>query len=191
MMKIWVLTFIIVFIGCNPKVVSYINPQARLDQFETYRIVSAQETPENGTPEHGQISYLIKSNIQKHMEKRLYKASNVTPDLTLRYEVISSTRVEHRTTSQSQFNSRYATYQPITSRTIQEAVLILELSDMNKKLVWQGSYDMKQERKVKKIPEAVEKAVDYIFTSYPYYARSSEEHEALKTTNHKKKTLTK
>ena len=184
-MKKWSLLFIIVTFGCNPKVVSYLNPKAKFGQYETYRIVSAKLESKNVTPENTLILDLIKENIHKQMQVRAYERSNISPDLTLRYEIASSTRVENRT---SQNNPYYFPQYQINSRTIYESVLLLELLDTNQKLVWQGSYDLRQEKKEKKASRAIEKAVGYIFTTYPYRALSKDIDEALKTFDKKDNT---
>jgi len=181
-MKKWFPVVLIALSACSPKVVSFVNEKAGFHQFETYRLVSAKSEPKNFTPENTQIFDLIRENIHTQMQRRGYEKSSITPDLTLRYEVTSNTRVEIN--NNTQFNPYYNPYYPafpVTSRTIYESVLLLELFDNNNKLVWQGSYDLRQERKEKRIVKAIERAVGYIFTSYPYRARSAEVDESLKT----------
>ncbi len=184
-MKKWPLLLIIIALGCNPKVVSYLNPKAKFGEFETYRIVSAKLESKNVSPDNTLILDLIKENIHKQMQTRSYEQSNISPDLTLRYEITSSTRVENRNNQTNPFY--YPQYQ-INSRTIYESVLLLELLDTNQKLVWQGSYDLRQEKKEKKASRAIEKAVGYIFTTYPYRALSKNADEALKSLEKKDKT---
>ncbi|WP_370086728.1 DUF4136 domain-containing protein [Ekhidna sp.] len=183
-MKKWLYLIILFSFGCNPKVVSYINPKAKFVEFETYRIVSAKLESKNVTPDNTMILDLIKQNIHKQMKVRSYEQSNITPDLTLRYEITSSTRVENRS---NQVNPYSFTPYQINSRTIYESVLLLELLDSKEKLVWQGSYDLSQEKKEKKMARAIEKAVGYIFTTYPYRALTKDPDEALKTIEKKKK----
>ena len=177
-MKKWLLLCLIA-LGCNPKIVSYLNEKAPFDQFETYRLVSAKSDSKNITPENTQIFDLIKKNIHDQMSERSYQLSNVTPDLILRYEVLASTRVENNVNNPNRF---YSPFQ-VNSRTIYESSLLLELLDQNKKLVWQGSYDLKQEKKEKKASRAIEKAVGYIFTTFPYKALSNQTFDELKTLN--------
>lgn len=186
-MKKWLILTLFLAFGCSPKVVSYLNPKAKFKTYETYRLVSAKLDSKNVTPENTMVFDLIKENIHSQMKVRRYQQSNVTPDLTLRYEVTSSTRVENNT-SQNNFYA-YPRYQ-ITTRTIYESVLLVELLDTNSKLVWQGSYDLRQQRKEKKVPAAIEKAVGYIFTTYPYEALSNTPNQELKTFEPKKKDTT-
>ncbi|MEO9871304.1 DUF4136 domain-containing protein [Ekhidna sp.] len=180
-MKKWFLILLAVG-ACSPKIVSYVNSKADFKNFETYRLVSAKLESKNVTPESTLLLDQIKENIHNQMSKRNYQKSSVSPDLTLRYEISSSTRVES-----SNQTSPYFSRNQFSSRTIYESVLLLELFDQKKKLVWQGSYDLKQERKEKKATRAIEKAVAYTFTSYPYNALSSQQDEALKIVVKKKK----
>ncbi|MEQ6168874.1 DUF4136 domain-containing protein [Ekhidna sp. MALMAid0563] len=177
-MKRWLLLLYLVATGCSPKIVSYVNERAKFGQFETYRLVSAKSESKNVTPENTTIFDLIKENIHQQMTRRGYQTSNVTPDLTLRYEVTSNTRVE---INNNQVNPYFYQPFPVTTRTIYQSILLLELFDSNNKLVWQGSYDLKQEKKEKKVSKAINRAVGYIFTTYPYRALSGQEDESLKT----------
>ena len=181
-MKKWLLLILILIFGCNPKVVSYLNQNSKFKEFQTYRIVTTKADSRNITPENTSVFDLIRENIHKEMNKRSYKQSSIDPDLILRYEVTSSTRVE------SNSNQAGSYYSPqITTRTIYKSILLVEVFDQNKKLVWQGSYDLKQERKEEKASRAIEKAVGYIFTIYPYKAQSAVVDETLKTFESKKK----
>ena len=177
-MRKWTGFIWLIFVfSCNPKVVSYLNERSSFRTFETYRIVSAKLESKNVTPDNTLIFDLIKDNIQEQMSLRGYKKSNITPDLTLRYEVTSNTRVETTTNQVSPFFPVFN----VNTRTIYESVLLLELFNKNKKLVWQGSYDLAQERKEKKVAKVIEKAVGYIFTTYPYRALTKGPDEFLKT----------
>lgn len=179
-MKNWLLLTLVVISSCSPKVVSYINEKAHFRQFETYRLVTTKAESKNLTPENTLVFDLIKESIQKEMVKRDYAISNVSPDLTLRYEVTASTRVDNSTNPVGPY------YAPqVTTRTIYESILLIELYDPNKKLVWQGSYDVRQQKREKKASKAIEKAVGHIFTTYPYRAASAEVDESLKSINEK------
>ncbi|WP_425391398.1 DUF4136 domain-containing protein [Ekhidna sp.] len=173
-MKKWLLLILIASTACSPKIVSYLNDQAPFQTYETYRLVSARSDSKNVTPENTLIFDLIKENIHQEMKERSYVQSNISPDLTLRYEVSSNTRTET--------NASRDLFYPImrvNTRTIYESIILLEIKDDRKKLVWQGSFDMRQERKEKRATKAIEKAISYIFTSYPYHAMSAEPDESL------------
>ncbi|MEP5104054.1 MAG: DUF4136 domain-containing protein [Ekhidna sp.] len=182
-MNKWLILLIPFLLCCSPKVVSYVNEKAAFKNYETFRIVSAKAESTNVTPENTQIFDLIKENILNQMERREYQLSNISPDLTLRYEVTSSARVETNTNRPSAFYPSYRIY----SRTIYESIILIELINENKKLVWQGSYDLRQEKKEKKASRAIEKAVGHIFTTFPYKARSNQTFDELKTLEKKTK----
>ena len=175
MKKLLFLT-IVILSGCSPNVVSYLNPKANYGQFETYRMVTTKAESKIITPENSFLFDMIKESIHHQMDRRDYTISNVSPDLTLRYEVTSSTRVENSTNAVGPYRTPQ-----VTTRTIYESVLLVELYNSNKKLVWQGSYDLRQQRKEKKASKAIQRGVGHIFTSYPYRAKSAKVDETLKT----------
>lgn len=168
----WLLLFVL---GCSPRIVSYINPKSDFKSFETYRLVSSKLESKNVTPENTLLFDLIKKDILLQMDKRGYQKSNISPDLLLRYEITSNTRVE-TINAQNSFSRNPFPFQ-VNTRTIYESVLLLELFDNKEKLVWQGSYDLSQQKKEKKTEFAIKKAIGYIFATYPYQALSSQEME--------------
>ena len=164
MYKGLVFTLLLLLAGCSQRIVSYNNPKARYQSFETFRMVSPKV--DNKLGQETSLAYeVVRENIQVEMDRRGYLASTVSPDLTLRYEIASSSRVE-TSTSQSLF---LPTFQ-VNSRTIHEGIILLELYEQNKKLVWQGSYNLYQERKEKRVRKVIENAIGRIFTTYPYRA---------------------
>ena len=129
-MRIYFL-LLLVTISCSPRIVSYVNPKSKFKSFESYRLVSSQLSSKNVNPENSLIFDLIKENIHNEMDRRKYKTSNISPDLLLRYEITSNTRVQTNTT-QDPF---LITPTQVNSRLIYESVLLLELYDQNKKLI--------------------------------------------------------
>ncbi len=180
-MNKWIIFVLITLTGCSPRIVSYLNSKAKFSQFETYRLVSTKAESKNVTPESTLVFDLIKENIHNEMNRRSYQVSNISPDLTLRYEVTASKRIEIDNNQAGPF------FTPPTSRTIYESVLLVEIFDQRKKLVWQGSYDLGQQKKEKKVSKAIAKGVGHIFTTYPYNAKSSKPDETLKTLSTSKK----
>lgn len=168
-MKKWLIIPLLFLAGCNPKVVSYLNSKSNFRSFETYRIVSPKVDNNKIDREMSFVFDAIKQNITDEMSRRNYEQSSVSPDLTLRYELTSGTRTE--TTRQQSFY--YPVYN-LNTRTIHEAVLLLELYDQRNKLVWQGSYDLDQERKEKRANKVIATAIAKIFTTYPHVALSNE-----------------
>ncbi len=187
-MKKWLFLFTIISIlGCSQKVISYLDNDARFEQFESFRIVSVKLEGRKVAPESNQIFEEIKAQIINQMLVRSYEQSNITPDLTLRYELSSSSRSEQNNNNNA-FNNTigFPGYNGISSRTIHESILILELYNSNKKLVWQGSYDLKQQRKEDKTSKVIQNAIEQIFTTYPYEAGSRKINPELTITKRKK-----
>jgi len=182
-MKKWLLISIVIVSSCSPKIVSHVNTKAKFSQFETYRLVTAKSESDVISSANTQVVDLIKDQVKDQMSIRGYELSNISPDLTLRYEITSNTRVDINNTQVSPLYPQV----PVNSRTIYESALLLELIDSKNKLVWQGSYDLKQEKKEKRIEQSIKRAVGYIFTTYPYRALSSKQDPALKTFDKKKK----
>ena len=168
--------------SCSPNIISYQNPDAKYERFETYRIVNLKVDKSQLDKESALVYSTIRKEIEHEMTKRDYALSDVSPDLILRYELTSSSRVQ--TTAQQ---VGFSPYYNVSSRTIHESILLLELIDQNKKLVWQGSYDLQQERKESRLVKVIENAVAKIFTSYPYRALMPEPDQALTSLKKKDK----
>lgn len=182
-MKKWLIPVLsVLIIGCNPKVVSYQNPKASYSTFETYRVVSPKIDNNQIDKETVTIFNTIRGTIEGQMSKRGYSLSSISPDLTLRYELTSGTRVQTSTQQSPFFRAPM-----VNSQTIIESFLLLELYNQKQKLVWQGSYDLKQERKERKATIVVENAIARIFTTYPYKALESQPDPSLTIYEKKKK----
>ena len=108
---------------------------------------------------------LLEFSIREKMKERGYQETNLSPDLILRYEISTN-----RNTSSSNTNSR--PFSPtVSNRTYLESIILIELSDTRpKKMFWQSSYDLKQQRKELRREQATEDAISEIFYSFPYRA---------------------
>ena len=154
------------FTSCNPKIVNYLNPKASFGAFSSYSIVNVKIDKRNLAPETTKLLGTIETQIKDQMEKRRsYVSSNIAPDLILRYELVSSARTDSNSNNRSIFNPT----QTLSSKVIYESIILLELFN-NSSLVWQGSYDLNQSKKDSKNEKSVRKAIDLIFTTYPYRA---------------------
>ncbi|MFK7954329.1 MAG: DUF4136 domain-containing protein [Ekhidna sp.] len=178
-MKKWMLLSLTsMLFCCTPKAISYINSEAKFNQFETFRVVSTRLDGKTESEKKSSFSNL-KDEIINQMTLRSYIQSNIKPDLTLRYELSSTSRSSQNNNPNNTLNNALGFPPNFNSRTIHESILLLELYDDQKKLVWQGSYDLKNEKKEKKASIAIKNAVDIIFTSYPYMANSNKTHQEL------------
>lgn len=174
---------LIVLTGCSQKVVSFLDDAARFETFESYRIVSASISSEKQNSSETAIYNIIIAELSKEMDKRNYELSSVDPDLTLRYELASVVNTPTNTNRISPFNLS----PQLSSRTIYEYVLLLELKDDKNKLVWQGSYDLNQQRKETKTAKVFQKAIGETFTTYPYEAANAAKQERLMKVEKKEK----
>ena len=167
-------------ISCSQQVVSYLNEKSDFRTLETYRIVNPKLNNRQITdsPEARLIYETIIEHIENEMTKRGYVKSAIAQDMTLRFELSSGTRVSTNI-NETPFSLN------VSSRTIHQSILLLELHDRSKKLIWQGSYDLKNEQKEKQIKKVIENAVSRIFTTYPYRAKQASPDESLINTKKK------
>ncbi len=168
-MKFQLLLTVILFSSCTPKIVHYLNDEAKFKDLNTYRLVNIKIDKDNLSAAAAQFLNQIESRIHYQMEnKRSYEASNINPDLILRYEFISNTNAQF-----TQTNNLFFQFPSNNFQIIYESVILLELLQ-NNKLVWQGSFDMRQSGRKEKINQRINNAIDWIFTTYPHQAGNSE-----------------
>lgn len=182
-MKINLVIVFLLSIGCSPKIVGYINPDAAYGSFESYQLVNVKIDKRHLDVNSTQLLGALASQIKYQMEeKRSYLLSNISPDLILRYELVSNAKTPNNTntysnpgmTRRSAFNS----YTNPTPHITQESVVLLELLSKGK-LIWQGSYDLTQNRKKSENEDIFKMAINRIFTTYPYKAGESHAHTTL------------
>jgi len=171
------LLLLLLLIGCNQKIVHFLNHEADFESFESYRLVNVKIDRSQLSREGTQLLDLIEAQIHHHMQEvRNYSPVKRSPDLILRYELVSNT-----SSQVNQNNPNY--YYQFPSTTVQivyESIILLELMH-NNKLVWQGSYDLRQSNRQEKFTKTVKEAIDLIFTTYPYRAASGKVDPSLIT----------
>lgn len=169
----YLVSFVVIFlIGCNPRIVKYLNPTAKYGSFESYNIVNVKIDKRKLNANSTQLLGIIESEIKNHMEERRgYVLSNVSPDLILRYELVSNARSD--TNNNNGRRSIFNSFQNINTQVIYESVILLELLHKGK-LIWQGSYDLNQSRRISKNEDIFRNAINRIFTTYPYKAGHAE-----------------
>lgn len=152
-------------IGCSPKAIFFVNEKAYDRQSETYFLVipkiekNLKEQPNESRSLYAHLEELIKSEMQR----KGYQYSTINPDLTLRYEITSSTRTESNT-----FRDPFRPTFQVSTRTIREGVLWIEAYNAKNKIVWQGSYNLNPARKEKRLQEVLKNAVFKIVETYPF-----------------------
>ncbi len=159
--------------SCTPKAITYLNEQVPFQTYNTYRILNTKLDRTNLSKEGRNIIDVLEFSIRKKMNDRGYQESNLSPDLILRYE-ISTNRY---TTSSSKASPFTPT---VSTKTYMESIILLDLTDTKKKkMFWQSSYDLKQQRKMIKKEQATEDAISEIFYSFPYRASQRKIDEKL------------
>lgn len=161
------------------------NDDARFSQYSTYAPVNSKVNHQELSEDGKKLINSIESNISEQMQKRSYEYK-IQPDLYVRYELITN----EKTTSSNQ-NSAYRNnyFYPgslyswnLPSEIVQEATLLLEIIDsQNNKPIWQASIELSQFSDSRKPEEILEDAVNKLFDTYLYRARSAKADETLKS----------
>ena len=157
-------SFLVIFflVSCSPRVISFVNEEVYDTSKSSFIILNFKNNEKQLSAEGQSLKEPIESNILEEMSLLGFKKiSRQQPDLLLRYELISSLRTR---TDVNQI--AFSPYSQITTRTLQESALLIELLDeQTRKLVWQGSVDLKQYTKKRKEREALSTAIANIFES--------------------------
>ncbi len=155
--------------ACSQKALIYLNEEgAKFQDFKTYRLINTKLDRTNLSKEGRDILDILEAAIKNEMNKRGYEESNLSPDLVLRYEISTS----RHTNSQNNISPYGA---PPTTRTFLESLIILDLTDTERrKMFWQSSYDLRQESRQLKKEHATQDAVSEIFYTFPFRAGESE-----------------
>ncbi|MEQ9404995.1 MAG: DUF4136 domain-containing protein [Cyclobacteriaceae bacterium] len=172
-MKNGLFILLILLSSCKANVVNYLNDKARFENFDSYSIVNVKINKRQIAPEATKLMSSIETYIKGQMEtKRSYVPSNIDPDLIVRYELVSNTRSD-LSSNNYRSNPIYNPNPVLNTRVIYESVILIEMYN-GKTLVWQGSYDLTQSRKDERNEKSIKKAIDLIFTTYPYKAGQSQ-----------------
>lgn len=161
---------------CAPaKVVKFLNDELDYSQYKTYRLINYKSDDKSYDEEGLAFFTHVENAINKNMTDKGYLARD-KPDLITRYEIVSTTTTEsnNRNYDPYGYNNRYYTPSGWNSVKRTEGVILIEIRDRKKKkLVWQGSLDLKYSKKTE--PQVtLSESIDRIFTTYPYSAGSNE-----------------
>jgi hypothetical protein len=181
-MNKWGLIFIFSYlISCSPRIIQFVNDQARFDQFNDYIIVGLKGQNMQKIVDDDKIIDRIEEAIHSELGRRGYAPNKQDPDLIVRYEVISSTKTQDTNQTMSPF--QYTGYGPIYNfRTVIESILLVEILDAsNQKLVWQASMDLRDHSKTTKRKDVLKAAVERLFDTYLYRAGQKMPDPNLKT----------
>lgn len=162
--------------ACNSsKVVKYLNNELDYSQYKTYRLINYKSDDKSYDQEGLTFFTQVENAINQNMTDKGYTNSE-KPDLIARYEIVSTTTVENNVNNRDPYGYRNRYYAPTNWNNVKnvEGVILIELRDRKqKKLVWQGSLDLKYSKR-EEAHETLSKSINSIFTSYPYQAGSKE-----------------
>lgn len=168
---------LLLMISCKApqKVVKYVNQNADFENYHSFSMVNYKTAKKELTQEGNTFINEIESEINDIMLDRGYTQTR-KGDLILRYETVSGINT---TTSAPNYYGNpyyYDPYDPMNQRRTQKhlvGLLLIELKDARtKKLVWQGSIDLKYSKDEIENRNLVKKSIRRIFSTYPYRAGS-------------------
>lgn len=169
-MRLYLLVTLVAFSACSPKVVQFVNDDARFKEYKSYLVVNYKINNAELSKEGLEMINDIEFQLQEQLERRGYEAVSTKPDIILRYEFISNNN------SRTNVNGNpYNPFVTVNTRTFRESILLFEMTDRKtKKLIWQSSIDLKQQHKPAKKKEELDQAIATLFRTYPYRALQSE-----------------
>ena len=159
------------------RVVKYVNENADFENYHTFSLVHYKTGKKELTDQGKSFLNEIESEITGIMEERGYQKAS-KGDLILRYETISG--INTTTNAPNYYGNPYLydPYDPMNQRRTQKhlvGLLLIELKDSEtKKLVWQGSVDLKYSNDEAANRDLVVDSIHRIFSTYPYKAGSKQ-----------------
>jgi hypothetical protein len=163
------------------KVVIYLDEESNFKNYHTFTIVNYKNENKEYSTEGNAFVDSVEFYIDNEMKLKGYKEESKS-DLLVRYELISGVESEADYSNSNYYGGRpyyipfYDPYYygPRASRHI-EGILLLEIKGRkSKKLVWQGSMDLKYSKKKKDSNLGLmHDAIAQIFETYPYQAGTS------------------
>ncbi|UXP31612.1 DUF4136 domain-containing protein [Reichenbachiella agarivorans] len=159
--------------ACAPvRVIEFVNEDMDFSDYHSYRLINFQTDNKSYSDEGTAFFTSMESEIHRNMVLKGFEEQRKSPDLIVRYELMSTTTAD---TPNINYYDPYYYYSPPPRTTYQtEGILLIEFRDrQKKKLVWQASLDLKYSKKM--TPDMVlKKTIDRIFETYPYLAGSKE-----------------
>ena len=154
---------LLVTFSCAPKAITYFHEETDFRNFQTYRILNTKLDRTNLSKDGRDILDLLEFSIREKMKERGYQESNLSPDLILRYDISTNPNAPSNRNNESS--------RSVDNRIYLESIILVELSKTRpKKMFWQSSYDLKEQRRELRHEQATEDAISEIFYSFPYRA---------------------
>lgn len=167
----------------SSNVVQYLDEEAGFEKYNAFKIINFKTDNKEYSAEGNAFVDSVEHYIAVEMQKKGYTQDSRS-DLLVRYELISGVESEinynnsnyYRGAGRGFYSPFYDPYfyGPTSSRHI-EGIFLLEIKERKtRKLVWQGSLDLKYSKKSNSNLELLKKTIARIFETYPYQAGSSE-----------------
>ena len=162
--------FLFVIVGCtSPKVVSVYNDNLDFSRYETFLVHNPLDKDRND--DQGYAAYdKLEHAIENQMNIRGYLNSTI-PDIYVSYRFILDPKIHYRSNNQDPYSSQSNQFPTRVRRTkFDEGILMIEITERaRRKMVWQGSLDLKVNKKKKNI-DIISESVAMIFENYVYEA---------------------
>ena len=165
-------------IGCStPQVITFYNEKADFASYNSFRVVNPTSEKDDFSKEARETLDQLESAIINQMEKRGYHMSH-RADLIVYYRILIDQQTDYRVDnypSRYDYYSGYSYYR-VRKDQYDQGTMLIELKDAeNRKLVWQGTLDLKIKNRSKiSKDEIVEQTIAMIFERYPFLAGKAE-----------------
>lgn len=168
----------------SSNVIQYLDEEANFEKYNAFKIINFKTDNKEYSAEGNAFVDSVEQYIALEMQKKGYTRGSRS-DLLVRYELISGVESEinynnnsnyYRGAGRGFYSPFYDPYfyGPTSSRHI-EGIFLLEIKERkSRKLVWQGSLDLKYSKKSNSNLELLKETIARIFETYPYQAGSSE-----------------
>lgn len=173
-MRLTVWFIVLLYIqSCAPtKVVKFLNDELDYSQYHTYRLIHYKSDDKSFSSEGIAFYTEIETAIDQNMAAKGYQTAD-RADLIARYEIISTTVTESNSRNSDPYGYNTYTFSR-NARKHTEGIVLIELRDRKqKKLVWQGSLDLKYTARDEANLTVLE-SINQIFETYPYQAGSND-----------------
>lgn len=173
--KWYVLT---ILVGCSaPRVITFVNEQADFASYESFRVVNPTSEKDDFSQEAQETLDRLEAAIINEMEQRKYYVAHAS-DLIVYYRILIDQQTDYHMDnypSRYDYYSGYSYYQ-VRKDQYDQGTLLIDLKDAgSRKLVWQGTLDLKvKDRSKVTKEEIVEHTIAMIFAEYPYEAGRSD-----------------
>ena len=170
----FILTLSFLAQGCTtPQVVSFYNEKAEFNRYKSYQIVNPTRSKDDFSDEALKTIDIIEATISAEMEKKKY-TYDYDSDLIVYYRYLVGQEVDY-VAEPAHAPYHYDPYDPYyqpRTKEYDEGTFSVELKDARtKKLVWQGSLDLKIKARSKlSREEIINQTITFIFAKYPFEA---------------------